>query len=117
MKKIIRPKQEEHAEYISDFSDKCFDQFQPDVEVKFEFNYGSKFDGSQIEFHLTDEEAKHVLDFIKRNLSQNKIKDLKNQLESNKVCYNDNIDARDWESCDYFGNCVDLFKYIIDENN
>ena len=61
--------QKEHVEYMSDFSDRCFDSFYPDVEVKFEFNYGSEFDGSRVEFHLTDQEAKHVLDFIKMNLS------------------------------------------------
>jgi len=40
MKKIVQPKQEEKAEYFSDFSDKPFGKFHPDVEIKFEFNYG-----------------------------------------------------------------------------
>jgi hypothetical protein len=50
MKKILQPKQQEKAEYFSDFSDKSFEAFHPDVQIKFEFNYGSKFDGVRVEF-------------------------------------------------------------------
>ena len=117
MKKIIKPKQEEHAEYFSDFSDKCFDSFNPDVEIKFEFNYGSEFDGSQIEFHLTDQEAKHVLDFIRINLSEGKTNELKKKLEENEEYYEENMNARDWQSCDRFGNCIFLLKYLLNEHN
>jgi hypothetical protein len=119
MKKIIKPKQEEKAEYSSDFSDKSFEAFHPDVQIKFEFNYGSKFDGARIEFDLTDQEAEHVLDFIRMNLSEGKINELKNKLESAEDDYEDNVSARDWQSCDHFYNCAELYKYLLPygENN
>jgi hypothetical protein len=121
MKKIIQPQQKEKAEYFSDFSEKSFGDevalFGPEVEIKFEFNYGSEFDGSRIEFHLTDAEAKHVLDFIRMNLSESKINELKNKLEQNEIDYNDNMDARDWEQCDYFGNRIFLYKYLLNDHN
>ena len=113
MKKIVQPKQEEKAEYFSDFSDKSFDVFAPDVEIKFEFNYGSKFDGGKVEFHLTDQEAEHVLDFIRMNLSEGKINELKNKLEEHEEYYQENMNARDWQSCDHFGNCIQLYKYLL----
>lgn len=119
MKKIIKPKREEKAEYFSDFSGKSFGDevalFGPEVEIKFEFNYGSEFDGSRIEFHLTDAEAKHVLDFIRMNLSEGKITEFKNKLEENEEYYEENMNARDWESCDRFGNCIFLLKYLLNE--
>lgn len=117
MKKIIKPAQKEKAEYFSDFSGKPFGDevafFTPEVEIKFEFNYGSEFDGSRVEFHLTDQEAKHVLDFIRMNLSQDKITELKTKLESVKEDYEDNVNARDWQSCDYFSNSIDLYRYLL----
>jgi 1,4-alpha-glucan branching enzyme len=117
MKKIIQPKQEEKVEYFSDFSNKSFELFPPDVQIKFEFNYGSKFDGAKIEFHLTDQESENVLDFIRMNLSENKITELKNKLESTEEDYEDNVDARDWQSCDYFHNCIELYKYLLPYND
>lgn len=117
MKKIIKPIQKEIAEYISDFSGKIFDNFGPHVELKFEFNYGSEFDGSKIEFHLTDSEAKYLLNFIKVHLSDKKIKHLKSQVEQNEEYYDQNMDARDWESCEYLGNNLGLVKFLLNENN
>ena len=117
MKKIIQPQQKEKAEYFSDFSGESFEGFYPDVQIKFEFNYGSEFDGSRVEFHLTNKEAKHILDFIRMNLSESKITELKTRLESAKENYNDNMDARDWQSCEYFGNSIGLYKYLLNEHN
>lgn len=117
MKKIIQPQKQELAEYFSDFSGESFNNFHPDVQIKFEFNYGSEFDGSRVEFHLTDAEAKHVLDFIRMNLSEGKINELKNKLEENEEFYEENMNARDWQSCDYFGNCISLYKYLLNDNN
>jgi hypothetical protein len=113
MKKITQPKQEERAEYFSDFSDKSFEGFNPDVEIKFEFNYGSKFDGGRVEFHLTDQEAEHVLDFIRMNLSEGKLNELKNKLEEHEEFYEENVNARDWQSSDHFYNCIELYKYLL----
>jgi diaminopimelate epimerase len=121
MKKIIKPKREEKAEYFSDFSGKSFGDevalFGPEVEIKFEFNYGSEFDGSRIEFHLTDAEAKHVLDFIRMNLSEAKTEELRKKLEEHEEFYEENMNARDWQSCDHFGNCIFLFKYLLNDHN
>jgi hypothetical protein len=82
MKVVIKPSEKEEVEYRSDFSDKSFIVFDPDVVIKFDFNYGSKYDGEKLEFHLTDEEAGHVLDFIKMNLSQERFDQMKNGEES-----------------------------------
>jgi hypothetical protein len=117
MKKIIEPKQKEKAEYFSDFSGESFEGFDPDVQIKFEFNYGSEFDGSRVEFDLTCAEAKHVLDFIRMNLSESKINEIKKNLEENEINYNDNMDARDWEQCDYFGNNIFLYQYLLNDHS
>jgi hypothetical protein len=82
MKIIVKPREEEEIEYRSDFSDKSFLGFDPHVVIKFDFNYGSKYDGENLEFHLTDEEAGHVLDFIKMNLSQERFHQMKNSNEN-----------------------------------
>ena len=82
MKVIVKPREEEEIEYRSDFSDKSFLGFDPHVVIKFDFNYGSKYDGENLEFHLTDEEAGHVLDFIKMNLSQERFHQMKSGNES-----------------------------------
>jgi hypothetical protein len=117
MKKIMKPAQKEIAEYISDFSSKIFNDFDPHVELKFEFNYGSEFDGSKIDFHLTDDEAKYLLNFIKVHLSDKKVKHIKSQIEKNEEYYDQNIEARDWENCDYFGNNINLLKFLANENS
>ena len=117
MKKITQPRQEEKAEYFSDFGGESFQEFHPDVQIKFEFNYGSEFDGSRAEFHLTDKEAKHVLDFIRMNLSEGKKNELKKKLEENEEYYEENMNARDWDSCDHFGNCIFLLKYLLNDDN
>lgn len=117
MKKIIKPAQKEKAEYFSDFSNTSFDCFGPEAEIKFEFNYGSEFDGSSVEFHLTGAEAKHVLDFIRMNLSEGKVNEFKNKLEQNKIDYDDNMDARDWQSCDYIGHYINLYKYLLPDDD
>ena len=117
MKKTIQPQKQELAEFFSDFSGESFNNFHPDVQIKFEFNYGSEFDGSKVEFHLTDQEAKHVLDFIRMNLSEDKITELKTKLGLTEEDYNDNMDARDWQSCEYFGNSIHLYKYLLNDHN
>ena len=62
MKKIITPKQHEEASYFSDFTGKPFgDFFHPPVELKLSFNYGSKYDSSEITFHLSDEDIEPIL--------------------------------------------------------
>lgn len=82
MKITIKPSEQEEVEYRSDFSDKSFLNFDPHAIITFDFNYGSRFDGENLKFHLTDDEARYVLDFIKVHLSKNRINQMKNNKES-----------------------------------
>lgn len=79
MKKILKKARKEKAEYSCDFTGKKFDKFDPEVQIKFSFSYGSRFDGEEIEFHLSDTESVKVLDFIKERLSKQKHKELKSE--------------------------------------
>lgn len=81
MKKIIKPAKKEKAKYYSDFSGEKFGDCGPEAEIKFVFNYGSRFDGEKIKLHLSDSESVEVLDFIKQKLSKEK----KKQLASEEV--------------------------------
>jgi hypothetical protein len=83
MKKITRPKQREEATYYSDFSGECLGEMTPHVEVRFDFCYGSKFDGSRFELHLSDNDAMKLLDFLKTNLTA----DAKKELAKNDQFY------------------------------
>jgi hypothetical protein len=82
MKKVLQPAEQEHAIYYSDFSGKLFDQFVP-VTVKIECDYGSEYDGSRVELHLSDKGLKKLLVFLKENLSNETKEELKRQLENN----------------------------------
>jgi hypothetical protein len=114
MKNIIKPQQREEAEIFSDFSGERFEHDIPEVTLKFSFNYGSKFDDSEITFHLTDKESEGILETIKKRLSQ-KSKDLM-ETQLNKVSkdYSDSFDCRDWNGCDYYLASMDLFRYFLD---
>jgi hypothetical protein len=70
MKVILQPSQKEDAVYYSDFKGHLFDQFGPNVTLKFSFNYGSKNDEQDFEIHLTDEEAQPIIDLIKSKMSE-----------------------------------------------
>ena len=68
MKKITKPSQREESVYYSDFSGHLLDQFGPQVELKINFNYGSKYDNSSLELDLTDEEVLPLLKLIASKL-------------------------------------------------
>jgi hypothetical protein len=70
MKIILTPTQKEDAVYYSDFKGHLFNQFGPNVTIKFIFNYESKNDDQDFEIHLTDEETQPILDLIKSKLSE-----------------------------------------------
>lgn len=70
MKKVTQPQLHEEAVYYSDFTGHCFGVLAPAVEVKVQFNYGSKYDGESFELHLTDEEAGKFIEFIKGNTTK-----------------------------------------------
>ena len=114
MKKITKPAEREEATYYSDFSGKCFGELHPPVELKIEFNYGSKHDGSLIGLHLTDEETNLFLDIIKKNMSENYKAFLQKRLEDYDKQYQESCDFRDWDSCELTGNSIDLLKNLLD---
>jgi hypothetical protein len=115
MKKIIKPAQKEEAEVYSDFSGERFNHDIPEVTLKFEFNYGSQFDDSRLEFDLTDKEAKEILDLIKSKLSPKRKELMKNNLEESSTNYEQCMESRDWDGCEYYGNNNLLYKYFLDQ--
>jgi hypothetical protein len=117
MKIITKPKQREEAEIFSDFSGERFAHDIPEVTLKFEFNYGSKFDDSQIEFHFSDLESKDILELIKIKLSEKTKQLIKGGLKKTEESYNQSFDCRDWDGCDYYAANADLYKYFLDHND
>lgn len=113
MKKIIKPAEREEAVYYSDFEGRCFGEFGPECTLKINFNYGSEHDGSDIEFHLTDEELQPILELIKSKLSVEYKKNIKKEIEENDEKYEDSIDSRDWQSCEYYATNVELLKKLL----
>jgi len=114
MKKIIKPLEKEQSVYYSDLSGKCFGEWGSPVEIKIEFNYGSKYDGSQISLHLSDEEAELLLSCIKLKASADYKSSLKKQLDKQEKEYCESVDFRDWESCEQKQNSIDLIEYLLD---
>lgn len=84
MKKVLKPSIEEDVVYYSDFSGKLINSTiqTPPCELNLEFNYGSKYDGEKITFHLTDDEVEEVLIFLKAKLTE------ESRAELNKVLPN-----------------------------
>ena len=68
MKKVLRPSIDESAVYYSDFNGKSFEFFAPEVEITFEFGYGSDRDGLGYTLHLTDQEYKELEAFLSKKL-------------------------------------------------
>jgi hypothetical protein len=114
MKKIIVPQQNEQASYFSDFSGKPFgEDFDPPVELKLSFNYGSKFDGSDITFHLSDEDVAPILDLIKLKLNPDTKKILERELELEKDGLQSAIEARDPVECEMRISDISLIERLI----
>jgi len=114
MKKITKPAEREEATYYSDFSGKCFGELHPPVEIKIEFNYGSKHDGAMIGLHLTDEETELFLDIIKKCASKTYKAFLHKKLKEYDDQYQTDCDFRDWDSCESTCNSIDLLKKLLD---
>lgn len=115
MKKIIKPAEREEAVYFSDFSGKTFGEYDAPVEIKISFNYGSKFDGSELVVHVDDEEVKPILNLINQSISKDFRDNLKKEFKKVEEQYGYSIDMRDWDSCDREGNLLDLYKKFIRE--
>lgn len=114
MKKITKPAEKEEGTYYSDFSGKCFGEFHPHVEIKIEFNYGSKYDGAVIGLHLTDEEVGLFLEVIKKSASANYKSFLLKKLGEFDEQYQSDCNLRDWDSCESTGNSIELLKNLLD---
>lgn len=82
MKKVLKPQEPEEAIYYSDFSGKIFQDFIP-VTVTIECNYGSKYDESKLELHLSDSGLEKLLEFLKENLCQETKENFKRDIKSN----------------------------------
>jgi len=81
MKIVISPLQKETATFVSDFLSAPM-EFHPDIEISFDFGYGSQYDGSAFSLHLTDKEVLPILNLIKKHASPN----LKSHLQSLNLC-------------------------------
>ena len=119
MKKIIKPSQQEESVYYSDFSGYLLDQFGPPVQLKINFNYGSKYDDSTLELDLTDEEVLPLLKLIASKLSEEKRKELLIAAEKIEPLIESSIEARDWESSDIYYNAyhnnMSLYNLLLDK--
>lgn len=113
MKKVIKPAEQEEAVYYSDFKGKCFKNFYPEATLSIQFDYGSKYDGEALTLHLSDEEAESVLEFIKSNISEDYKNGLKGKLHRRHVSLDEAIDARDYTQADFYANCCELFKFLL----
>lgn len=116
MKKIIKPAEQEEALYFTDFKGQPCDECGPEVELKLQFNYGSKYDGDSLVLHLNDEEAESVLNLIKQNISQDFKQQLQAKYEKTEKDYQDSFQFRDWTSCDYTLNSMHLLEYLLGYN-
>lgn len=113
MKIVTKPQQKEEIEIYSDFSGERFQYDIPEVTIKFDFEYGSKYDDAQIEFHFSDKEADDILKLIKTNLSEKTKDNIKKYLEESNKKYDECMDFRDWDGCDYYGANIELYKYFL----
>ena len=69
MKKTIQASIPEKAQYVSDFSGEPFEYYSPEVEIKFDFGYGSDRDGLPYSLHLTHKEYKELEAFLLSKLT------------------------------------------------
>lgn len=112
MKKVLKPAEQEDSVYYSDFSGKCFGNFYPDVTFKMEFNYGSKYDGAAVEFHVSDDEADAILEFLKSKVSDDCKEGFREKLHKQSKNLEDAIDARDYTQSEFYSSSCNLLKFL-----
>ena len=113
MKKITIPFQQEEAVYYSDFSGRCFGEMHPDAELQMTFNYGSKYDGSNLTIHLTDKEAQEVIEYIKSRVTEDFKIHLNKILEEEKATIQQSLESRDYIMGQYTLNSAELYKDLL----
>ena len=117
MKKIIKPAEKEEAIFYTDFKGKFCDPSYgtsfPPVELVIEFNYGSVYDGERLSLHLDDEEILPILDMIKHNMSEDYKKSIEEKLKKREKNFEDSMQMRDWDACDYENNSLTLLRYML----
>jgi hypothetical protein len=112
MKKITKPQQNEEATYFSDFTGKLLGEYDS-VNVNISCSYGSEYDGSKITFHLDNNDLLELMKFLKTKVSEDYKKEIKNKLKKLDKDYEDNLQFRDWQSCDYVLNNRELLKLLL----
>lgn len=117
MKKVIKPAEKEDVAYYSDFSGKCFGEWNSPVEIKIEFNNGSVYDDCMIGLHLTDEELKPILDIIKKNISKEYKEFLKHKLKKYNIQYDDSVSFGYLSNRYQITNSINLIKELLDIKN
>jgi hypothetical protein len=82
MKKVLKPAVPEDVVYYSDFSGKLLEHNMVPVTIKIECGYGSEYDGSSVELHLTDTGLNNLLVYIKDRLSKETKEEFQRQVDS-----------------------------------
>lgn len=113
MKHVIKPSSQEESVYYSDFIGKCFGDFEPEVTVSFQFNYGSKYDGASFNLDLSDDESKIILEIIKANLSENFKNKTKKYIDQQQESFTDALNSRDYSQCTYLCNSKEILEFLI----
>jgi hypothetical protein len=117
MKKILKPKQHEEANYFSDFTGQPFGEFyHPPVELTLKFNYGSEYDQSEVTLHLSDKDMEPILDLIQSKLNPDYRKDLEETLKDNNEELDMAMDSRDSMMCEYYISCNSLIRKLLGHN-
>lgn len=114
MKKITKPAEKEESVYYSDFTGKTFGVSGPPINLKIDFNYGSDRDGASLSLHLDDNDVKPIINLIKEKLCSNTKKQLKKALKDKEKFFEDSMQFRDWDSCDYISNDIWLIRELLD---
>ena len=114
MKKIIKPAEREEAVYYTDFLGESCGEMNAPIELNISFNYGSIYDGDSIKLDLNDKEIKPFLDLIKSKMSQDYKDFLYKKMVKIEYDYEDSMQFRDWNDCDYKINSLHLLRYMLD---